>query len=1122
MQNRAVRPMRNYYVRICVVHSVYKIYTYCAQNFYTHYIHQCQYVIISQNYPSPFGAYINPLNLSKKTQTKEFKDFAAISFSKLNMAMILDAFMSKFSSLLANFVYEEVIRVLGVKDELQELHRRMISIQCLLKDAEKKKFGESSTELWLSELKDVMYDAEDLIELCRIEGAQLLADQNPESRTSSVRCDFSFAFSCFTSVPLRHEIGNRIEEINNRLNQIYEDRKHYKLEKSTISKTPQITQVDSRQTSSMDDPFVVGREVEVEANSLVDRILAEVVDEKCLLFVVTGMGGIGKTTLAQKIFNHSKIKTFFNLDPVWVCVSQNYIEIELLKQVIRGAKGSYGDANTKSELQIILRDSVASGRSLFLVLDDVWRADVWVDLFRVPLDNSNASVRILITTRDENVANELQAAYIHSVTHLSEESSWDMLRMRIFSEEQEELANDLKELGLKIVNKSKGLPLAIKVIASVLAKKKRTRKVWEAFLRNDAWSVSKLPDELRGALYLSFQDLLSHQKQCFVYFSLYPEDAWLDPIEFAQIWVAEGFITKQQDLLMEDSAEECFTELLNRNLLLPPDIFNFGKCKMHDLVRSLTLFLSKEEASFGALNARNSTTSIKLRRLSVKNEEVAVEIFDSVADQGALRTLLASSSNFLLNDERLRRLSHVRVLDISWTPIQELPDSIGNLMHLRYLNLNHTKITTIPEFIGQLTNLQFLNINSCQNLRQLPSGITLLHNLRRLDIDQTPVSFIPKGIKKLQQLNYLSGFVVTNNDSSSSSKLEELNFLKQIRMLNIGNLNRPQSEATIFKELPNLSTLTLEFSVDRTISSEEQELAVEKLFDKIIPPQSLEDFTISGFFGRRFSNWMVSSSFEIYVPNLTKLIFRDIKSCTQLPSLGQLAKLKELSIINATKIKKIGPEFLSSDVNSTRIAFPKLERLQILNFPELEEWSFGIEVEQNISPRLKLLPYLQKLTIQNCPLLKQLPEGLKYSPITDLCIHEARKLKSLDNLPPEIENLELFLCENLEKVCCAPALKVFRALNCGALSCVEKLDSLQTLFFTDFADSFPEWLLKLLRQQGLQDYLELKCGLKVFQECLKGGSYWDLIQHISKVNITVYKYGYLRYSKQPYNYQTNI
>ncbi|KAI0528744.1 hypothetical protein KFK09_001286 [Dendrobium nobile] len=120
-------------------------------------------------------------------------------------------------------------------------------------------------------------------------------------------------------------------------------------------------------------------------------------------------------------------------------------------------------------------------------------------------------------------------------------------------------------------------------------------------------------------------------------------------------------------------------------------------------------------------------------------------------------------------------------------------------------------------------------------------------------------------------------------------------------------------------------------------------------------------------------------TFEIYFQNLTKLVFADIKACNQLPSLGQLPELRKLDIDGATKVKKIGPEFFGSGVNSTRIAFPKLERLHISSFSELEEWSFVTQVEQTTSSRLKFLPCLHTLEINICPLLKQLPKGLENS-----------------------------------------------------------------------------------------------------------------------------------------------
>ncbi|KAL0926094.1 hypothetical protein M5K25_004480 [Dendrobium thyrsiflorum] len=96
---------------------------------------------------------------------------------------------------------------------LGKLQKRKRSLQCLLKDAEKRKFDGSSIKLWLSELKDVTYDADDIIDLYKIKGGELLADKNPKSKTSPVCCNFSSVFSCFDSVPLRHKIGNEIKRL---------------------------------------------------------------------------------------------------------------------------------------------------------------------------------------------------------------------------------------------------------------------------------------------------------------------------------------------------------------------------------------------------------------------------------------------------------------------------------------------------------------------------------------------------------------------------------------------------------------------------------------------------------------------------------------------------------------------------------------------------------------------------------------------------------------------------------------------------------------------------------------------------------------------------------------------
>ncbi|KAK8947903.1 hypothetical protein KSP40_PGU015655 [Platanthera guangdongensis] len=173
----------------------------------------------------------------------------------------------------SSYVKEEVIMVLGVEGELQKLQQQMVSIKSLLKDAEKRKLD----------------DADDIIDLCRSEGAQLLllAGQNHASKPSPVCCGLSSPFPCFRSVPLPREIGNRVKELNDRLAQIYENRKRFKFERiNTKQETLNSTPVNSGHTSCLVDEYVVGREVEESANELAQLLLTEEFEEKCLLFAL--------------------------------------------------------------------------------------------------------------------------------------------------------------------------------------------------------------------------------------------------------------------------------------------------------------------------------------------------------------------------------------------------------------------------------------------------------------------------------------------------------------------------------------------------------------------------------------------------------------------------------------------------------------------------------------------------------------------------------------------------------------------------------------------------------------------------------------------------------------------
>ncbi|TKW02219.2 hypothetical protein SEVIR_8G225934v4 [Setaria viridis] len=272
---------------------------------------------------------------------------------------------------------------------------------------------------------------------------------------------------------------------------------------------------------------------------------------------------------------------------------------------------------------------------------------------------------------------------MHRVALMLEEVGWELLwkSMNIFDEKE---VYNVQDKGMEIVQKCGGLPLAIRTMASVLAVKETTESAWQKILDNDAWSMSKLPAELRGALYLSYDQLPQNLKQCFLYCALYPEDwtLWCD--DLVKLWIAEGFIEKQKNQLLEDTAEEYFYELISRNLLPDPMYANSYMCKMHDLLRQLAQHLSRNECFFGDPQSLEGRSISKLRRVLVVtgNNRISLPIVDR--HQLKVRTLINFCDKSLVVESPIfKRFPYIRVLDLSGSSVENIPDYIGTLIHLR-------------------------------------------------------------------------------------------------------------------------------------------------------------------------------------------------------------------------------------------------------------------------------------------------------------------------------------------------------------------------------------------------------------------------------------------------------
>ncbi|CAA7402756.1 unnamed protein product [Spirodela intermedia] len=705
------------------------------------------------------------------------------------------------------------------------------------------------------------------------------------------------------------------------------------------------------------------------------------------------MGGIGKTTLAKITFNDRFIEASFHIK-IWICVSKYFKKIRILKEIIAQAGGNPQDGDSKEQLVSIL-SSLIKDKKIFLVLDAVWTTEVWEELLREPVQGAAVGTRVLITTHLESAARQLGASHIHPAERMTDLEGFSLLFKMVFRNGEEEQWEALKDVGVKIAERCKGVPLAIKTIGGVLQCKDKNARAWEEILEDQVWSTSiflKEDENVTKSLYLSYRDLPSSIKQCLLYLSLFPQDFVFDRLNVVQYWVAEGFLKSEGTFSMEEFGMYHFDELADRGFLQPEEssIAMAALCKMPDIVRSLCQHLTEGECLFGDM-PRPKGRSGNLRRLSMADCDFPVDLHLLKREQ-RLRTLLICRNPYggvVLKQDVIEALAYLRVLDISETPTEELPHSIAKLRHLRYLNVSGTPIRALPDSIGNLKSLQFLLLKNCKNISSLPDGITQLRNLRSLQINEVPgIEQMPKGIGELHQLQDLNEFIVDMGEGS----LRELGPLLQLRQLVITKLERvserTQARSALLENKTSMTCISFQWSfppVDTTTVA--QIMNMSDVFDELCPSTSLQILSVVGYLGLTLPRWMwpSSSSSVSAIHNVTLITMSSCINFSQLPPLGLLPHLKTLVIKGCSQLVTIGTELANPSVSphpssstssstadggSTAVLFPKLEFFTLLEMPNLETWSW----KTDNGTSMMAFPSLKVLYLGGCPKLRCIPD----------------------------------------------------------------------------------------------------------------------------------------------------
>ncbi|KAL3370230.1 hypothetical protein AABB24_007324 [Solanum stoloniferum] len=804
-----------------------------------------------------------------------------------------DALVSFAVQKLGDFLIQQVYLRLSLREDVQWLRNELLFMQSFLNDAEQKQSGDQRVERWVFEINSIANDSVAILETYSFEAGK---------RASRLK-----ACACICRKEKKfYNVSKEIQSLKQRIKDISRKRETYGITNfnSNAGEGPsnQVTTL-RRTTSYVDDhDYIFVGLKEVVQTLLVELLKAE---PRRSVLSIYGMGGLGKTTLAEKLYNSPDTVSSFPAR-AWICVSQEFKKMDLLRNIIKSIQGRTKETldllerMTERDLEIHLRDLLKE-RKYLVVVDDVWQREAWESLKRAFPDSKNGS-RVIITTRKEEVAERADnRGFVHKLRFLSQEESWDLFCRKLL--DVQAMDPHMEILALVMVDKCRGLPLAIVVLSGLLSHKKGLNE-WKK-VKDHLWKNIKHDKsiEISNILSLSYNDLSTALKQCFLYFGIFPDDQLLGADNIIRLWMAEGFIPRGEER-MEDVAEGFLNELIRRSLVQAVDTFweKVTECRVHDLLHELAIEKALELNFFDIYDPRShSISSLCIRH-----------VIHSEGERSVFQHL------------------YVLYLDMHVGNVSIVPDAIGSLYHLKLLRLRG--IHDLPSSIGNLKNLQTLVVDAGGYTCQLPRETADLINLRHLVARYYSKPLVH--ISKLTSLQVLEG--VSCDQWKDVDPIDLVN----LRELSMFDISKTYSLNNI-SSLKNLSTLELFCRGGQLFPSLEFVNCCEKL----------QKLWLEG----------VMEKLPDLFPNSITMIALFYSGLTEdpMPILGMVPNLRNLILDEAAYE---GKEILCSD-NS----FSQLQFLILGDLEKLETWHLATSAMPLIKglgihdcPNLKGIPERMK------------------------------------------------------------------------------------------------------------------------------------------------------------------
>nr|GLL36190.1 putative disease resistance protein RGA4 [Ipomoea trifida] len=855
------------------------------------------------------------------------------------ISVVAEGVLRKLFSLVA----EELCALWGFKESLKNLAENLEMIQALMIDAENKQTDSRAVRLWLKKLTAVAFDADNVLDEFAYEILRIKALSENKVR------DF---FTLSNPLLLRVQFGQKVKIIDRNLVKLYKESNDIGLRV-----IEGLGRDSEAQLLRKTDPCVVESEVvgrASDAAKIVDMLISSDNERDLAVISIVGMPGLGKTTLAQLVYKNESVVRNFDYR-MWVCVSDDFDVDRLLVEMVQSLTLTSFEVSNREAIVKKLQQNL-NGKKYLLVLDDIWNQDQgkWDSMRRCLMEiGGSRGSRIMITTRSEEVVTAMQSFLAHRLEVLPDEDGWTLFRQITFSSGGAEETPGLRAIGRRILQRCRGVPLAIKTLGDVE------------------------------------KDEYGNVRTCKMH----------DLVHDLALHVSKDFCLTVDSRDMNDDIETVHLSLICREGVK----LNVPKGPLLNL---RTLYIT---AGFNA----DILTSAKHLRVLILDGFGIKELPSSVGKLKHLRCLDISKTSIKRLPNTITQLYNLQTLRLNI--LEEMPRDFHRLVNLRHFYMEDIRdnrrpclflgigklvsLQTLPFFVvssdsrcqisdlGCLPNLKgHLNIYSVENVKNYNAAreakLYEKENIHTLQIRWHPLDrrrkeFVDEGVLEGLEPHFnLRDLTIESFKGARFPSWLVENKLQNLMKITLWDCNWCEQIPTL-GHLPSLRIVSITgMNSVKYIGPEFYcQTNIDRKSSSVTLFPSLRELTLSGM--AMLTQWseakLPSASRTKVFPHLEILKIEGCPELSSLPEMNGLTSLRYLSFVRCDKLASL-PERLGS--------LALLEELEIRKCSNLAAL-----------PDVTGLQSLRKLDISMCEKLLALPTGLQHCrALENLCIRQCPSL----------------------------------------------------------------------------------------------------------------------------------